>query len=65
MQYIVTRAYAYFKLNVIQCYQEKIAKAKEDKKSLEDDKAELEKDIKKWEKEYKDRTGKEPTEDDQ
>lgn len=45
--------------------QEKIAKSKEDRKSLEEDKADFEKDINKWEKEFKERTGKEPTEDDQ
>ena len=32
--------------------------------SLEEDKKELERDISKWETEYKQREGKEPTEDD-
>jgi len=32
---------------------------------LEDDKKELERDIEKWEKEFKNRTGNQPTEEDQ
>lgn len=45
--------------------QEKIAKCEENKMSLEEDKKQFEQDIEKWEKEYKERTGKEPTGDDQ
>lgn len=45
--------------------QEKIEKANADKLALEEDRKGFQYDIEKWEKEFKERTGKEPTEEDQ
>ena len=52
-------------IRIILLLQEKIAKCKTDKAALEEDRDELKRDIEKWEKEHKERTGKEPTEEDQ